>query len=167
MDSMDSERFAKMIDEFDSTIGKNSSSYNDTIMAKALIILRGRELRNEFRKYRCDIKFNSVSTYLLSKFPNAQIDLLEWSLFREGFISKRIIKIFYNVIFYLILISLLTIFGTLIYGLNELSNIDKLRAMLYCILSSWLISYAISKFILRIVSRSSISYFGLGHKRDG
>ena len=100
MNQLDTDRFNKMISEFDSKYGEESKEYKDTILALSLIMMRGKELRNAVRKDKIKYRYKNVFDIISAEFKHVQHDKIKFALFREGIISYDYIKLWNTILYW-------------------------------------------------------------------
>ena len=170
MNQLDTDRFNKMISEFDSKYGEESKENQDTILALSLIMLRGKELRNAVRKDKIKYRYKNVFDIISSEFKHVQHDKIKFALFREGIISYDYIDLFYWIIYWLALIIQIIVCIFIIpntYGENGLFDTfgDLLVVKIMMIITSIFISHIFATTIEKWAETTGNSYFGLGHKK--
>ena len=170
MNQLDTDRFNKMISEFDSKYGEESKEYKDTILALSLIMMRGKELRDAVRKEQIQYRYSAVFGIIKSEFKYVQHDKIKFALFREGIISYDYIILWYWIIYWLALIIQIIVCIFIIpntYGENGLYDTlgDLLMTKIMMIITSIFISHIFATTIEKWAETTGNSYFGLGHKR--
>ena len=170
MNQLDTDRFNKMISEFDSKYGEESKEYKDTILALSLIMLRGKELRNAVRKDKIKYRYKNVFDIISAEFKHVQHDKIKFALFREGIISYDYIILWYWIIYWLALIIQIIVCIFIIpntYGENGLYDTlgDLIVVKIMMIITSIFISHIFASTIEKWAETTGNSYFGLGHKR--
>ena len=170
MNQLDTDRFNKMISEFDSKYGEESKENQDTLLALSLIMMRGKELRNAVRKDKIKYRYKNVFDIISSEFKHVQHDKIKFALFREGIISYDYIDLFYWIIYWLALIIQIIVCIFIIpntYGENGLFDTlgDLLVVKIMMIITSIIISHIFAMSIEKWAETTGNSYFGLGHKK--
>lgn len=158
MNNLDSDKFNKIIAKIDSDIGNGSNAHKDTLMAQAIIMTKGKEFRHKYRSYSICNRHSLLKEYLKSVCPRAEFDVLRFSMFREGFISKYYIE-WFTFYYFLLLLSIMIY----VIWFSSIVNVtDVALKIIFTIVS--LIASALSTALLEVYFKSrSVSYFGLGH----
>ena len=170
MNQLDTDRFNKMISEFDSKYGEESKENQDTILALSLIMMRGKELRNAVRKEKIKYRYKNVFDIISAEFKHVQHDKIKFALFREGIISYDYIILWYWIIYWLALIIQIIVCIFIIpntYGENGLHDTlgDLIVTKIMMIITSIFISHIFAVLIEKWAETTGNSYFGFGHKR--
>lgn len=170
MNQLDTDRFNKMISEFDSKYGEESKEYKDTILALSLIMLRGKELRDAVRKEQIQYRYSAAFGIIKSEFKYVQHDKIKFALFREGIISYDYIKlwskIFYWVFFIIQLVFILFVIPNT-HGKDGAFDTpaDIFIFKITCVIISVFLSAIISLVFEKWTETYGNSYFGLGHRK--
>lgn len=159
------DKFISAVAKLDQEVGKDSKIREDTLCSQALVMTRGKELRYRFRRYATCDKHEALCDYLLEMFPNADLNIISFTLFREGFLSKRLLETF---IFLFKCLFFTTGFVFIVRA--DISNNGLLDEIIGTAIISLvylgitlILSHILSFFLMK---RTTTFYFGLGHRRD-